>query len=64
MNLTSLQKHVQHVKTKGAANTYRELHRCSKFPPSSVPVDWDILEVKWSEEGQITLHSTQREREK
>lgn len=22
-------------------------------------MDWDILEVKWSGEGQITLHSTQ-----
>lgn len=25
-------------------DTHRELHRCSNVPPSSVTVDWDILE--------------------
>lgn len=25
-------------------DTHRELHRCSKVPPSSVTVDWDILD--------------------
>lgn len=39
-------------------DTHRELHRCSKVPPSSVTVDWDILEDGQSGEGKTTLQRT------
>lgn len=31
-------------KSSKGVSTHSELHRCSNVPPSSVTVDWDILE--------------------